>query len=86
MAETADRTLHDLSPGQDGIILSVGIHSGAVKRRLVDMGLTPGTRITVKKIAPFGDPIEVRVRATSCRSGRATRSISASATCRRKGR
>ncbi len=62
MAETADRTLHDLSPGQDGIILSVGSHSGAVKRRLVDMGLTPGTRITVKKIAPFGDPIEVRVR------------------------
>ena len=39
MSETADRTLHDLSPGQSGIILSVGSHSGAVKRRLVDMGL-----------------------------------------------
>ncbi len=62
MAETAGRTLHDLSPGQSGIILSVGSHSGAVKRRLIDMGLTPGTTITVKRIAPFGDPIEVRVR------------------------
>ena len=62
MAVTSDRTLHDLSPGQSGIILSVGSHSGAVKRRLVDMGLTPGTKVTVKRIAPFGDPIEVRVR------------------------
>ncbi len=62
MAETAYRTLHDLSPGQSGIILSVGSHFGAVKRRLIDMGLTPGTKVAVKRIAPFGDPIEVRVR------------------------
>ena len=44
------------------MIVSVGNQSGAVKRRLVDMGLTPGTQITVKKIAPFGDPIEVNLR------------------------
>ena len=56
------RTLRDLNPGESGIISSVGNKSAAVKRRLVDMGLTPGTRITVKKIAPFGDPIEVTLR------------------------
>jgi ferrous iron transport protein B len=56
------RNLNELSPGQSGIILSVGISSGAVKRRLIDMGLTPGTEVQVKRIAPFGDPIEVRIR------------------------
>ncbi len=60
--ETAVHTLQDLEPGQSGVIRSVGSSRGAVKRRLVDMGLTPGTRVTVKKIAPFGDPIEVNLR------------------------
>ena len=49
-------------PGQHGTILSVGNQSGAVKRRLVDMGLTPGTEVAVKKIAPLGDPMEVSLR------------------------
>ncbi len=62
MTETALHTLQDLEPGQSGVIRSVGSDKGAVKRRLVDMGLTPGTRVTVKKIAPFGDPIEVNLR------------------------
>ena len=56
------KTLNDLAPGQGGIILSVGNQSGAVKRRLVDMGLTPGTQVKVTKIAPLGDPVELRVR------------------------
>jgi ferrous iron transport protein B len=56
------KTLEDLVPGQSGVILSVGNSSESVKRRLVDMGLTPGTNIRVKKIAPFGDPIEVDIR------------------------
>ena len=55
-------TLNDLKPGQSGTILSVGNQSGAVKRRLVDMGLTPGTQVTVTKIAPLGDPLEVSLR------------------------
>ena len=55
---TAPKTLNDLAPGQSGTILSVGNQSGAVKRRLVDMGLTPGTQVTVTKIAPLGDPLE----------------------------
>ena len=41
----------------------VRVHGeGALKRRLMDMGLTRGTAITVKKVAPLGDPIEVTVR------------------------
>ncbi len=56
------KTLKSLSPGASGIIASVSNRSGAVKRRLIDMGLTPGTKITVKKVAPFGDPIQVSLR------------------------
>ena len=56
------RTLQDLRPGEEGVILSVGNQSGAVKRRLVDMGLTPGTQVKVTKIAPLGDPLEVSLR------------------------
>ncbi len=60
--ENRRTTLNDLAPGQSGTILSVGSQSGAVKRRLVDMGLTPGTRVKVHKIAPLGDPLEVGLR------------------------
>ena len=56
------KTLNDLIPGQSGTILTVGNQSGAVKRRLVDMGLTPGTQVKVTKIAPLGDPLEVSLR------------------------
>ncbi|NCB62056.1 MAG: ferrous iron transport protein B [Clostridia bacterium] len=55
-------TLMSLAPGEGGIILRVGNEKGPVKRRLVDMGLTPGTLVTVRKVAPFGDPIEVNIR------------------------
>ena len=60
--EERKKTLEDLAPGQSGTILSVGNQSGTVKRRLVDMGLTPGTEVKVTKIAPLGDPIEVTLR------------------------
>ena len=60
--EKEKRTLEDLAPGERGIILRVGSDKGAVKRRLVDMGLTPGTEVMVRKVAPFGDPIEVNLR------------------------
>jgi len=62
MAEKSRSTLNDLAPGQIGTILSVGNQSGAVKRRLVDMGLTPGTQVKVTKVAPLGDPLEVSLR------------------------
>ena len=35
---------------------------GAIKRRIMDMGITKGTSVTVKKVAPLGDPMEVTVR------------------------
>ena len=35
---------------------------GAVKRRIMDMGITKGTQVFVRKVAPFGDPVEVNVR------------------------
>ena len=60
--QAAQKTLDGLAPGQSGVILSVGNERGAVKRRLIDMGITPGTAVTVKKVAPFGDPIKVRLR------------------------
>ncbi|MEG2989489.1 MAG: FeoA family protein, partial [Oscillospiraceae bacterium] len=62
MTQTAEKTIESLQPGESGIILSVGGDRGPVRRRLVDMGLTPGTRVTVRKVAPFGDPIEVNIR------------------------
>jgi ferrous iron transport protein B len=55
-------TLNTLKPGESGVILSVGNQRGPVKRRLVDMGLTPGTEVSVRKIAPMGDPIEINLR------------------------
>ncbi len=54
--------MEDLAPGQSGTILSIANKSGTVKRRLVDMGLTPGTEVRVTKIAPLGDPVEVSLR------------------------
>ncbi len=56
------RSLAHLRPGESGIITTVGAGSAPVKRRLVDMGLTPGTEVTVRKVAPLGDPIEVNLR------------------------
>ncbi|OUQ24522.1 ferrous iron transport protein B [Flavonifractor sp. An135] len=60
--EQKQGTLEALKPGERGVILRVGNERGPVKRRLVDMGLTPGTEVMVRKIAPFGDPIEVNLR------------------------
>lgn len=62
MEQKTETTLYDLKPGESGVILSVGNQSNAVKRRLVDMGLTPGTAVKVTKIAPLGDPLEVTLR------------------------
>ena len=60
--ETISMTLEQLAVGQSCVIRQVGNQRGAVKRRLVDMGLTPGTEIKLIKVAPFGDPLEVQLR------------------------
>ena len=54
-------TLDKLKTGSTAVISTVG-GEGALRCRLLDMGLTPGTRVTLQKIAPLGDPIEIRVR------------------------
>jgi len=53
--------LDQFRPGQSGVIVSVS-GEGALRRRLLDMGLTPGTRVSVRKVAPFGDPLELVLR------------------------
>lgn len=54
-------TLDKLELGKYGTITSVG-GEGALRLRLLDMGLTPRTRVGMRKIAPMGDPIEITVR------------------------
>jgi ferrous iron transport protein A len=54
-------TLNNVQPGKSGVILSVG-GEGSLRRRLLDMGLTPNTRVAVRKVAPMGDPIELFLR------------------------
>ena len=54
-------TLDLLEPGHSGIIATIG-GEGALRRRLLDMGLTPNTKVTVSKVAPMGDPIELYLR------------------------
>ena len=54
-------TLDSLVPGESGIIVSVG-GSGALRHRLLDMGLTPRTAVRVERIAPMGDPMELYLR------------------------
>lgn len=48
-------------PGEGGDVAAVG-GEGRVRRRLFDMGITPGAHIVMRKTAPLGDPIEVTVR------------------------
>ena len=54
-------TLDELSVGHSGVITQVG-GEGILRCRLLDMGLIPGTAVTVIKVAPMGDPIEIRLR------------------------
>ena len=54
-------TLNQLPIGKAAIITNVG-GEGALRCRLLDMGLIPKTKITVIKVAPMGDPIELRLR------------------------
>ena len=54
-------TLDKLRPGKKAVISSTG-GENAMRLRLLDMGLIPGTEITVSKTAPMGDPIQLLVR------------------------
>ncbi len=54
-------TLRELKPGQQGRVTAIST-TGTMKRRIMDMGVTPGVEVKVIKVAPLGDPIEVNVR------------------------
>ena len=55
------KTLKDVKVGEQAVV--VKLHGeGAVKRRIMDMGLTKGVEVRVRKVAPLGDPMELNVR------------------------
>lgn len=55
------KTLRDVAIGETVVVKKIN-GSGPVKRRIMDMGITKGTSIYVRKVAPLGDPIEITVR------------------------
>lgn len=55
------KTLRDVKVGEDAVVLRL-TGEGPLKRRIMDMGLTKGTAVRVRKVAPLGDPIEITVR------------------------
>ena len=59
--ETERHSVAQLQPGESGIVESVG-GEGALHRHLLDMGITPGVRVTLHKTAPMGDPVEIHLR------------------------
>ena len=55
------KTLKDCKPSQTVIVTKIS-GTGAVKRRIMDMGITKGVQIHIRKVAPLGDPIELNIR------------------------
>ena len=54
--------LRDMTVGQSGRIVGFGSKRSGYRQKLLSMGLTPGTTFTVTRVAPMGDPVEIRVR------------------------
>jgi len=54
--------LSDLRRGQKCVVLSLHNDSASLRRRLLDMGITRGVNIEIKKIAPLGDPVDISLR------------------------
>lgn len=55
-------TIADLAVGAHGYVIGYSNVDKNYRRRLLAMGLTPGTKVTLQRVAPFGDPIEVTLR------------------------
>jgi len=55
------RTLKEVTCGETVSVAKIN-GTGALKRRIMDMGITKGTKLFVRKVAPLGDPVEIRVR------------------------
>ena len=58
------KTLDKIKPGQTVRVTKLG-GEGAVRRRIMDMGLTKGTNVLVERMAPLGDPMELKLRGYS---------------------
>lgn len=56
-----DKTLDKFLKGESGRVKKLTA-AGAIRRRLLDMGITPGAEITMRKTAPLGDPMEITLR------------------------
>lgn len=54
--------LNDLIIGQHAIVKNVNSPNQVFKRRLLDMGITKGTKVSIKKVSPLGDPVDIQVR------------------------
>lgn len=54
--------LSELNIGEKGTVISLNIKNKEIRRHLLDMGITRGTVIEIKKIAPMGDPIDIKLR------------------------
>ena len=61
VSEAGAVTLDQLEPGERGRILRIR-HSGPITRRIMDMGLVKGVPVTVIKLAPLGDPMEIKAK------------------------
>lgn len=57
----AVKLLSEIKPGEGGTVRRVA-GEGKIRRRLFDMGVTPGAQFTVRKVAPLGDPVEITLR------------------------
>ncbi|MBR0190002.1 MAG: ferrous iron transport protein A [Clostridia bacterium] len=55
------KMLNEFTIGESGVVKAVG-GEGKIKRRLFDMGITPGAEVLLRKKAPLGDPIEITIR------------------------
>lgn len=60
-AESSARTLDQIAPGEEVVVTRFQAESAAA-RRLMELGLVPGTPVTLVRVAPLGDPLEVSVR------------------------
>ena len=56
-----EKYLNEMVQGEQGTVKKV-VAEGKIKRRLFDMGVTPGANVIFKKVAPLGDPIEINIR------------------------
>jgi Fe2+ transport system protein FeoA len=55
------KLLSELENGEKGRIIKIGVR-GSIRRRLMDMGLVTGSEIKMERVAPLGDPIEIKIK------------------------